>query len=217
MEAYKIRCLGRPRQLVISLPRVGIALWGAGWYTHVKRSKWGPFSNRTRDTLTSGCPCRLSQVDSKISLGIAGILIVLSSVACSLGIFSYFGVPLTLIVIEVIPFLVLAVGVDNIFILVQTYQVCFPSLTGRGSWQVPSSVSGCLAPRRVYVRVDGEGTLFPSHCAVYWCPSLVLDTLGSRGSHLSLVGGIDRKWEFGFAYVQKGLTCCGKYFWSNCY
>ncbi|XP_053427652.1 NPC intracellular cholesterol transporter 1 isoform X3 [Nycticebus coucang] len=61
-------------------------------------------------------------VDSKVSLGIAGILIVLSSVTCSLGIFSYIGIPLTLIVIEVIPFLVLAVGVDNIFILVQTYQ-----------------------------------------------------------------------------------------------
>uniref|UniRef100_A0A8C7WFP4 Niemann-Pick disease, type C1 n=1 Tax=Oncorhynchus mykiss TaxID=8022 RepID=A0A8C7WFP4_ONCMY len=61
-------------------------------------------------------------VDSKISLGIAGIVIVLSSVACSLGIFSYAGIPLTLIVIEVIPFLVLAVGVDNIFIIVQTYQ-----------------------------------------------------------------------------------------------
>ncbi|XP_035285995.1 NPC intracellular cholesterol transporter 1 [Anguilla anguilla] len=61
-------------------------------------------------------------VDSKISLGIAGIIIVLSSVSCSLGIFSYAGVPLTLIVIEVIPFLVLAVGVDNIFIIVQTYQ-----------------------------------------------------------------------------------------------
>ncbi|XP_077471971.1 NPC intracellular cholesterol transporter 1 [Stigmatopora argus] len=66
--------------------------------------------------------CRRLLVDSKISLGIAGILIVLSSVASSLGIFSYFGVPLTLIVIEVIPFLVLAVGVDNIFIMVQTYQ-----------------------------------------------------------------------------------------------
>uniref|UniRef100_A0AAQ5YGY8 SSD domain-containing protein n=1 Tax=Amphiprion ocellaris TaxID=80972 RepID=A0AAQ5YGY8_AMPOC len=61
-------------------------------------------------------------VDSKVSLGIAGILIVLSSVSSSLGIFSYAGIPLTLIVIEVIPFLVLAVGVDNIFIIVQTYQ-----------------------------------------------------------------------------------------------
>uniref|UniRef100_A0A3Q2Z477 Niemann-Pick disease, type C1 n=1 Tax=Hippocampus comes TaxID=109280 RepID=A0A3Q2Z477_HIPCM len=66
--------------------------------------------------------CRRLLVDSKISLAIAGILIVLSSVASSLGIFSYVGIPLTLIVIEVIPFLVLAVGVDNIFIIVQTYQ-----------------------------------------------------------------------------------------------
>uniref|UniRef100_A0A1A8RVZ4 Niemann-Pick disease, type C1 n=1 Tax=Nothobranchius rachovii TaxID=451742 RepID=A0A1A8RVZ4_9TELE len=61
-------------------------------------------------------------VDSKISLGIAGIFIVLASVSSSLGIFSYIGIPLTLIVIEVIPFLVLAVGVDNIFIIVQMYQ-----------------------------------------------------------------------------------------------
>ncbi|OPJ83373.1 Niemann-Pick C1 protein isoform A [Patagioenas fasciata monilis] len=66
--------------------------------------------------------CRRVLMDSKISLGIAGILIVLSSVACSIGIFSYFGVPLTLIVIEVIPFLVLAIGVDNIFIIVQALQ-----------------------------------------------------------------------------------------------
>lgn len=64
--------------------------------------------------------CRRLLVDSKISLGVAGIFIVLSSVASSLGIFCYLGIPLTLIVIEVIPFLVLAVGVDNIFIIVQT-------------------------------------------------------------------------------------------------
>ncbi|XP_008824669.2 NPC intracellular cholesterol transporter 1-like [Nannospalax galili] len=76
--------------------------------------------------------CGRFLVDSKISLGIAGILIVLSSVACSLGIFSYMGMPLTLIVIEVIPFLVLAVGVDNIFILVQTYQVNIHLLLKQG-------------------------------------------------------------------------------------
>jgi len=48
---------------------------------------------------------------------------VLLSVAASVGLYSYIGVPMTLIIIEVVPFLVLAVGVDNIFILVQTYQV----------------------------------------------------------------------------------------------
>ncbi len=39
-----------------------------------------------------------------------------------MGFFGFIGLPATLIIIEVIPFLVLAVGVDNIFIMVQTYQ-----------------------------------------------------------------------------------------------
>jgi Niemann-Pick C1 protein len=63
-------------------------------------------------------------IDSKMIVGLGGVLIVLLSVAASLGFFSFVGQPATLIIIEVIPFLVLAVGVDNIFILVQTYQVC---------------------------------------------------------------------------------------------
>lgn len=61
-------------------------------------------------------------IDSKITLGVGGVIIVLASVIISVGIFGYIGVPATLIIVEVIPFLVLAVGVDNIFILVQTYQ-----------------------------------------------------------------------------------------------
>ena len=66
--------------------------------------------------------CRRWFVDAKISLGLAGVLFVLMSVVCSLGIFSYAGYKSTVIVMEVIPFLVLAVGVDNIFILVQALQ-----------------------------------------------------------------------------------------------
>ncbi|XP_062596314.1 NPC intracellular cholesterol transporter 1-like [Saccostrea cucullata] len=61
-------------------------------------------------------------MDAKITLGLAGVVIVLLSVSSSLGMFSYCGVAATLIIIEVVPFLVLAVGVDNIFILVQTFQ-----------------------------------------------------------------------------------------------
>ena len=61
-------------------------------------------------------------VDAKISLGLAGVLFVLLSVVSSLGIFSYAGYKSTVIIMEVIPFLVLAVGVDNIFILVQALQ-----------------------------------------------------------------------------------------------
>ncbi|KAK0166490.1 hypothetical protein PV328_004905 [Microctonus aethiopoides] len=61
-------------------------------------------------------------IDSKITLGLGGVLIVLASVVCSVGLFAIIGLPATLIIIEVIPFLVLAVGVDNVFILVQTHQ-----------------------------------------------------------------------------------------------
>jgi Niemann-Pick C1 protein len=61
-------------------------------------------------------------IDMKFTLGLTGVLIVMISVATSIGLFSYFHVKATLIIFEVIPFLVLAVGVDNIFILVQSYQ-----------------------------------------------------------------------------------------------
>lgn len=63
------------------------------------------------------------QVDSKIILGLAGVLIVLTSVCAAVGFYSYIKIPGTLIILEVVPFLVLAVGVDNIFILVQAFQV----------------------------------------------------------------------------------------------
>ncbi|KAG1677102.1 NPC intracellular cholesterol transporter 1 [Nymphon striatum] len=75
-------------------------------------------------TLALGQPRSFSTilVDSKMSLGLAGVIIVIISVISSIGFYSFIGVPATLIIIEVIPFLVLAVGVDNIFILVQALQ-----------------------------------------------------------------------------------------------
>lgn len=63
-------------------------------------------------------PIRRLFVGSKMSLGLFGILLVIVSVSTSVGLFSLVGVKVTLIIAEVIPFLVLAVGVDNVFILV---------------------------------------------------------------------------------------------------
>lgn len=63
------------------------------------------------------------KVQSKIVLGLVGVCIVILSVTSSIGIYAFMNVPATLIIVEVVPFLVLAVGVDNIFILVQAYQV----------------------------------------------------------------------------------------------
>lgn len=57
-------------------------------------------------------------VNSKVMLGLFGISLVILSVSSSVGFFSILGVRATLIIFEVIPFLVLAVGVDNVFILV---------------------------------------------------------------------------------------------------
>ena len=68
------------------------------------------------------CQVSMFMIESKITLGLGGVMIVLLSVAASIGTFGFIGVPATLIIFEIIPFLVLAVGVDNIFILVQTYQ-----------------------------------------------------------------------------------------------
>ncbi|KAL0145463.1 patched family-domain-containing protein [Mucor lusitanicus] len=70
--------------------------------------------------LSSLNPRRLL-IDSKFSLGVCGILIVIFSVSTAVGLFSFTGKKITLIIAEVIPFLVLAVGVDNIFILCHEY------------------------------------------------------------------------------------------------
>ncbi|XP_058790036.1 NPC intracellular cholesterol transporter 1 homolog 1b-like [Phymastichus coffea] len=61
-------------------------------------------------------------ITSRIVLSIGGIFTVMSSVVSAIGIFGYMGVPTSLLTIEVIPFLVLAVGVDNIFILVRAHE-----------------------------------------------------------------------------------------------
>ncbi|XP_022654029.1 Niemann-Pick C1 protein-like [Varroa destructor] len=84
-------------------------------------------------------------LDSQITLGIMGILLVFVSVAASIGIFSFFGVSSTLIIFEVIPFLVLAIGVDNIFILVQTHQRT-TRLDGESVEQHMARVLGIVGP-----------------------------------------------------------------------
>ncbi|XP_072342101.1 NPC1-like intracellular cholesterol transporter 1 [Scyliorhinus torazame] len=65
---------------------------------------------------------RTVMIDSKVTLGLGGVLVVLGAVLSSMGFYAYIGVPSSLIILEVVPFLVLAVGADNIFILVLQYQ-----------------------------------------------------------------------------------------------
>lgn len=55
---------------------------------------------------------------SRAGLAAGGVAIVAAAVLGALGVCGWAGVWGTLIILEVIPFLVLAVGVDNMFILV---------------------------------------------------------------------------------------------------
>lgn len=58
-----------------------------------------------------------SKIYSGFLLGISGIFIILFSIACALGISGFAGIKLSMISAEVVPFLVLAIGVDNMFII----------------------------------------------------------------------------------------------------
>lgn len=73
-------------------------------------------------------------MDSKATLGLGGVAVVLGAVVAAMGFFSYLDIPSSLVILQVVPFLVLAVGADNIFIFVLEYQVrgqefCMPPAT----------------------------------------------------------------------------------------
>ncbi|SPO44003.1 related to NCR1 - transmembrane glycoprotein, involved in sphingolipid metabolism [Moesziomyces antarcticus] len=97
---------------------------------------------RIRQMIQSFC------VSSKFTLGLFGILIVLCSVACAVGIFSALGVKVTLIIAEVIPFMLLAVGVDNIFLLCSEMdrQLDMQASEGSASAHLDSRASETLIP-----------------------------------------------------------------------
>lgn len=58
---------------------------------------------------------------NRFLLGLGGIVIVLASVGSALGITALFGFQVSLISAEVVPFLILAIGVDNMFIIAGTF------------------------------------------------------------------------------------------------
>ncbi|KAE9413943.1 hypothetical protein Angca_006885 [Angiostrongylus cantonensis] len=61
-------------------------------------------------------------VHSKIVAGISGVAIIMCSVASSIGVFSLYGIGTSKAALVVLVFVVLAVGVNRIFIIVQAYQ-----------------------------------------------------------------------------------------------
>lgn len=58
-----------------------------------------------------------SVLHTRFLVGMGGILIVISSAAVSIGVTAWAGLDMSMISVEVIPFLILAIGVDNMFII----------------------------------------------------------------------------------------------------
>ncbi|KAJ1508787.1 hypothetical protein HMI56_007105 [Coelomomyces lativittatus] len=79
-------------------------------------------------------------------LGMVAVLIVLASVSTAIGLFTWFQFPLNFVVLEVIPFLALAIGVDNLFLLVEGYHqvALFRSIPERIALAVAQRGPGCL-------------------------------------------------------------------------
>ena len=84
-------------------------------------------------------------IEGKLSLSLTGVILVLFSVGASIGMFGFFQVPATLIIFEILPFLVLAVGVDNIFIMVDAHQK-MPKLENEPDISHIGRVVGEVAP-----------------------------------------------------------------------
>jgi Niemann-Pick C1 protein len=96
-----------------------------------------------------------SAIYNRFLLGLAGIFVVLSSLLIAIGVSFYMNVPLTMISAEVVPFLILAIGVDNMF------------LVSRAERTIPSHVTQ-MELRIAYAMKE----IGPSIFAAAFCESL---------------------------------------------
>ncbi|CAH0726981.1 unnamed protein product, partial [Brenthis ino] len=56
-------------------------------------------------------------VDSKVTVAICCIVVVLIAIFCAMGLLGYFNITITLLAVNVIPFFILSVGIDNVFLM----------------------------------------------------------------------------------------------------
>lgn len=169
---------------------------------HISSTKTSPL--RIRSTAT--------QLESKITLAVGGIAVVLASVACSFGFFGYLGVSTTMLTIEVIPFLVLAVGVDNIFMLVHTYQRIDADAFERPCDAIGAALAH-VGPSILLTSVSecccfGIGALSNMPAvrtfALYACVAILLDFLLQITAFVALMALDQRRYRDGRADV----LCC---------
>lgn len=152
--------------------------------------------------------------ESKIMLAVGGIFIVLASVACSLGFWGYLNIVTTMLAIEVIPFLVLAVGVDNIFIMVHTYHRLNRSkhesvadAVGEAVGQVGPSILQTAASEFACFAIGAISDMpAVKTFAMYAAAAILLDFLFQITAFVALMALDERRYESG----RLDLFCCCK-------
>lgn len=153
-------------------------------------------------------------LESKVMLATGGICIVLASVVCSLGFWSYLKIPTTMLAMEVIPFLVLAIGVDNIFIIVHTYNR-LDRQKHNSSHRAIGETMGLVGPSILQTTVSecacfGIGSLSDMPAvktfAMYAAVAVLLDFLLQISAFLAIMTLNERRQESG----RLDLLCCFK-------
>ncbi|KAF8826527.1 hypothetical protein HHX47_DHR5000282 [Lentinula edodes] len=105
---------------------VGLTLGGGGSWPSSTRRASPNNANRWRLHWRAAISwLRSYTLTSHTLLALFSLVLVLLSISTSVALFSLVGVKVTLVIAEVIPFLVLAVGVDNVFLLMGELELAF--------------------------------------------------------------------------------------------
>lgn len=64
--------------------------------------------------------CKTRCIDSKVMVAMGSIVTVVVAIVCAMGVMGYAEITLTLLAINVIPFFILSIGIDNVFLMVNT-------------------------------------------------------------------------------------------------
>ncbi|KAH9642198.1 hypothetical protein HF086_005528 [Spodoptera exigua] len=102
--------------------------------------------------------CKTRLIDSKVMVALGSILTVVIAIVCAMGIMGYFQITLTLLAINVIPFFILSIGIDNVFLMVNTLHDIQSNLKSFDDYKEDLS----FEKRRRYVFEKMMGSVGPS-------------------------------------------------------
>lgn len=157
-------------------------------------------------------------VAAKFTIGFLGVILIVFSVVCTFGIFSWFGAKVQLVILEVVPFLALAIGVDNIFLIVHAVDRAAADyddtvdIETKVSFLISKSI-GEVGPSIVMASV-AESTAFVFGCispmpAVLWfaafsSAAVVMNLIFQLTIFLAIVA-LDKRREFA---NRPDVLCC---------